>query len=308
MVNVNVVDELVDVQFYTALDPYYYIVDNRPLRDLDENVRLTAQAVDDLSGSSDRAALAATSAGYAIANYTTSDVPEGGNYIGTWSAAGVNLKMEYGFSVAGLPHASLFTQPKMSVHNKDITFPLIGGALAGHARAYRFYAVSRDSTTGDEFESITSTIGALDINRIQTASYVSDPSDPFLGAGFGSLPTGAIPLFQICIRYETVDINLLPDNHIEYLQMKTIAEISDPLSVAKLRYIEDEDIIPALATQITITNPEIDFANNPDSIELFLDGVNQFNYNLNTDTGVITIPQVTYQTHFRVRQLKISLR
>lgn len=314
MADSNLVDDLVDVEYYTSMDAYYYTVDNRPLVNLDDNIRLVAQAVDDLSGSSDRAALAATAAGYALINYSTPLLPAGGNFVGSWSSIGLDLKMEYGFSIQGVNDATTsFVQPKLGVHNKNTVFPLLGGSSSGFARAFLVYATVRSSGTGDEYPSGTSSISAIDLGITQSPAYSYDPSDPFANASIPNTPNGTeIPLMRICVPFGIIDIGAhlssLP-SHLEYVNMRTIEEVSNPMGSAKLTYVEDEGNIASGSDSITIVNTAIDFQGNPEAIELFIDGNNQFDFGLNTSTGQITLPSpVVSNAIYRVRQLQISSR
>ncbi|CAL9982799.1 hypothetical protein VPHD148_0253 [Vibrio phage D148] len=301
----NVLDELVPVEFYTALDPYYYTVDNRPLENLDTNIKLIAAASDASAGSADRAALSGASLAYSMLGFggTTNNTDDSTNniyfvdrgvYSGESNINGLELWFEHGFTSVktsgGIIEGRAYNLPAIAVHD-DITKFTLTGATSG--QTYLVYATWRDSTDSDRVPSSESSVKVAELG----VTAVSGSNPPPLSAN-------QIAVMRVFVPAGATEI--LSDN-ITYLNYKDVGQTSNVLDRAKISFNIYSTSIASGLQNISLNGTDID-PDKIDAVEVFVQGVNQFNWSYNSVNNQITLESpLTETADVRVRQTAISL-
>lgn len=290
-----VLSELVPVEFYTPLDAYYYETDNRPLRNLDENIKKIAEASDSSSGGANRAALSAASAAYSILGFgkLVSGDPirqAQGMYSGKYSLSGLSIRMEHGFLVRPVDRGGLipYIEPVVAVHDaltSLVVQPGRGGTLQ---------VTYRDSTSSDRVASGASPVQVAVITFKQGT-----------GPGIYPLPdAGNIVLAQINVP---VGATALLDSHITLVNMKTIEQTANVLERASIGYVQHGVTLSTGQSTIALTGTVIN-TGKMSAVEVFVDGVTQFNWTYNSVTKTVSLQSpVTSAASVLIRQITISL-
>lgn len=305
MANTKVFEDLEAVEYYTALDPYYYTVDNRPIQNLDNNVQLVAQAVDDFTGGANRSALAAASAGYALTGAGNS-LYGPGSYIGDYSYVGFSLTHAYGFGTwLILDGARGIEVPNLAVHDQADTFQMIPPPSNAQDATYFVLATRRAPTASDFVPTANSPIWVLEIaSQVTYHAVGTSPTPP-------ALDGSTIILMAVTVPFGAASLD---DATISLYNMKTTAQTSD-ISQSTVKYNTQIVTVPAGSSNVPIqvgggADP-IDLTD-PGSIEVFLQGVNQFDWTADAAAGSITLSEVVStgdsQAAVRVRQATLSLR
>jgi hypothetical protein len=291
----NVTDNLVDVQFYTSLDPYYYVVDNRPLKDLDDNIRLVAAASDASTGSADRAALSGASIAYGQLGYgkTVSGDPtqqSQGMFAANYTLSGFELRISHGYLVRPVSRGGVPTyfEPVLAVHDA------ITSLVCQVGRGGTVQVSYRDSTVSDRIGSGASKIQVAQVSFKQGT-----------GPGVFPLPdTGNIALMHIDVPAGAL---ALSEDHITLINMKTLNQISDVISSYKLVYTSYLKDLNAGLQTVSLEGSGIDNTR-MEAVEVFVQGVNQFNWTYNSGTNSITLEAPVSQTAgVRIRQVNLQL-
>lgn len=286
----NIVDELVDVQFYTPLDAYYYTVDNRPLNDLDENIRIIAAATDASAGSARRAALSTATSAYAELGF--GELVGGdpirqaqGMFSSDYELSGFELRITHGYMVRPVDQGGspAYIEPVVAVHDA-ITALVVQSGRGGTVQV-----TYRDSTTSDRVPSGDSNVQVAIVSFKQ-------------GTGPGVFP---IPdANNIAIMHVDVPSGAtqLEESHLSLVNMKTVAQTSNIVNSSSIAYISHTVSVSAGLQNISLTNSPIDTSKMV-SVEVFVQGVNQFNWTYNSSSNQITLQSpLSESAEVRVRQ------
>jgi hypothetical protein len=288
----STLDSLTLVRYYVENDPYHYTTDNRPLADLDDNIRLVAEGLDSQTGSSKRAALAATLNGYAKLG------GRGvlGSHITYSNSLLLDLSFSYGIFLLTETIESISTSvPLMAVHDKTTRFTNIAPAAnAGNAVKYLVQATYREPISTDRVASGDSMI------KVLTFSIKNSNEYPMSGAAPSISPdVGRIPVMEIIVPYGTTTLN---NAIISYLEYKTLQQASNISATTRIDYVHYTTSLTTGQSLIPLSGTSID-TSNIDAVEVFLDGVNQFDWTWNSGTNNIVLSSaVTSATSARVRQ------
>lgn len=291
----NVTEQLEQVQYYTGLDPYYYVVDNRPLRNLDTNIRLVAAASDASKGSADRASLAAASAAYGQLGYGQLVAGDPlrqakGMFAADYTTSGFQINISHGYLLhpVAIGAGSPYVEPRLAIH--DSVTPIICQAGRGGTLQVTF----RDSTISDRIGSAES--------RIQVAVVTFKQ-----GTGPGVYPSpdpGNVAIMHVNIPSDATGID---ESHITLINMKTIKQLSDIQYSYKVVYDSYLRTVNAGLQTVSLAGSTID-TSRMDSVEVFVQGVNQFNWTYNSNTNSITLGSpVSQSAEVRVRQVNLVL-
>lgn len=291
----KVVQDLVDVQFYTAKDPYYYTIDNRPLQDLDTNIRKVAGASDASSGSAERAALAAATLAYSQLGYgklvPSDPVFQGqGMFSADYDTFGLDLRINHGFLIhptnrGGSP---AYSEPTMAVHDAvTLVRPQVG-------RGGTVQVKYRASTDTDRVASGASPIEVAEVTFKQGT-----------GPGIFPLPdANSVAIMHIDVP---VGATQLEDSYITHLNFKSVKETSDVLGTSQIVYASYVTSILAGTRTINLSGSDID-STRMGSVEVFVQGVNQFNWTFNSSSNQIRLQDpVVENAEVRVRQANLEL-
>ena len=294
MADTQVLDELKDVQFYTALDPYYYIVDNRPLNDLDYNIRLVAAASDASAGSADRAALGTATAAYAHLGF--GEVVSGdpnrqgqGMFSSDYELFGFAIRFTHGYLVRPVDQGGSpsYIEPRVAIHDA------VTSLVPQSGRGATVQVTYRDSTVGDRIPSGDSKVQVAVITLKQ-----------------GTAP-GVFPLpdaNNIAIMH--IDIpagaSQLEPSHLTPLNFKTISQTSNIVGSSKISYTSHIVNVGAGIRNINLSGSDID-TDRISAIEVFVQGVNQFDWTYNSGTNQVTLSSpLTEAAEVRVRQTNLE--
>ena len=300
MEQIKISENLVDVKFYTSKDPYYYVVDNRPLIDLDKNVRMVAESSDSASGGADRAALSAASSAYSMLGFgaivSGEDYKVGrGMYSGDMSIRGMDILFKHGFAVVktdgGVIEGNPYDLPAVAVHD-TITRKSFSAGVNG--QTYLVQGTWRKSTLNDRVGSGSSPVMVLEITH-KSGLFGVPPI----------LDTGSIAILRVDVPAGTSE---LADSNITYVNYRDINQTSNPLDSAEIGHNEFFSVLREGAQSIVLNGTDID----PTKIkatEVFVEGVNQFNWNYNSVTNSIDLnsPIERASAEVVIRQTTIKL-
>lgn len=291
----KVEDQLADVRFYNPLDSYYYTVDNRPLTDLDSNIRLLAAATDASAGSAERAALGVATAAYSQLGYGKvvggDPIRQGrGMFSSNYDLFGSELRINHGYMVYPVDRGGspAYIEPVVAVH--DAVTSIIPQAGRGGTVQVTY----RDATTDDRVPSGASPVQVAVVTFKQ-------------GTGPGIFPipdANNIAIMHIDVPSGSTQ---LEESYITKINMKTIAETSDLVGRSKITYTSYVTNMAQGSTTINLSGTAID-SDRIDSVEVFVEGVNQFEWTYNTGSNQIVLPSpLTESAEVRVRQSNLEL-
>ena len=296
----KVLETLTPVRFYTSLDPYYYIVDNRPLEDLNKNIKLVAESSDAASGGTSRASLAAASVAYSMLGFGKVVPGEDyfvgkGVYTGDIKISGMSISFNHGFAVVKTDGGSIdgvqYDLPEIAVHD-TISVKAMSPGVNG--QTYLVQGKWRKSTDADRVGSTTSSVMVLEISH----------KSGLLGVP-PILDMGAIAIMRVDVPAGTAEIT---KSNITYLNMKDIAQVSDPLGSADIYFNTYSTILPKGTSTFSLNGTDIDPAK-MSSVEIFVQGVNQFNWTYNASTNSISLAAAITRAsaEINVRQTTVKL-
>lgn len=295
MAGTKVLEELVDVEFYTSLDPYYYIVDNRPLKNLDDNIRLVAAASDASAGSADRAALAGATNAYATLGYgkTVAGDPiyqSKGMFSSNYELSGFGIRFTHGYLVHPVDQGGspAYIEPKVAIHDK------VTSIVAQAGRGGTVQARFRPATIADRVSSADSQVEVCEISFKQgsTAGSFPLPDAGYISIMHVDVPSGATSITP---------------SHLTLTNMRTVAETSNLLGTSKITYTPFVTNLLAGQSNISLAGSNID-VNRIESVEVFVQGVNQFGWSYNAVTNQITLTSPLVESaSVRVRQTNLEL-
>lgn len=288
-------NQLADVRFYGPLDPYYYTVDNRPLTDLDNNIRLLASATDASAGSAERAALGVATAAYSQLGYGKivggDPIRQGqGMFSSNYELFGSTLQITHGYLVHPVDRGGIpsYVEPVVAIHDAVTSItPQVG-------RGGTVQVTYRDSTNSDRVPSGQSPVQVAVVTFKQ-------------GTGPGIFP---IPdANNIAIMHIDVPpgATQLEEQYITKINMKTVAETSDLIGRSKITYTSHVLTMSSGATTINLSSTPIDNTR-IDSVEVFVQGVNQFDWTYNSGSNQIVLAApLSESAEVRVRQSNLEL-
>ena len=199
-------DSLTAVRYYTALDPYYYTVDNRPLTDLNTNVETVAEGSQASINAEKAVAIASgfVARGYAQQNYMVGLVSYPGDLTLNVDRAFLNQQYEIDSNDSRVvPHLGLI------VDTTNLG-PFNAATSSGNEIPYLVQArkIDGDNTTPfydntNSFSSDAFYIGNVEF-QIKTGPEVSS------GSGEGAMPSadsGWVPIFNLIVPYGTNDLS-----------------------------------------------------------------------------------------------------
>lgn len=288
----SVKQNLKQVRYYMPQDPYTSEVDNRPLRDLGENIDLVATAIDNSAGAAARASLSNTALAYSLTG--------GEGYIGDFIASNNSLQLDftfgYGIFMNTVEIDGIDTPvPTLSVHDRTTRFTdITPAANPGNAVKYLIQGKSRPSRDDDRVSSSDSAIEVLSLSVKNSNEYPVSGAEPSL-----SPDIGAIPLLEITVPYGT---NRLDQATIKRLRLKTIDRVSDVPATVKIDYLYHTANISSGNDEIALSSSGLDLTNMT-AVEVFLDGVNQFEWTFNSGNSTIKLAEaVVSDATVRIRQ------
>ena len=194
------------IRFFTALDPYFYTVDNRPLSDLETNQNILAEAGDAGYSASKAVALAAgfTMRGYSRENYGVGLLTFPSNLTFVIERAILNQSLPVsGTDSREVPHLGIQV-------DSAIIGPFSAATNPGEERPFLVQARKIDADNTTPFYDGTNTFStdAYIIGNIEYQILIG--ADVAIGSGLFNMPSptpGWVPVFQVVLIHgsSTVD-------------------------------------------------------------------------------------------------------
>ncbi len=291
----TVLNSLEAVQFYTSLDPYYFTVDNRPLENLNNNVRLVASAIDAADGNADRATLAAASAGYAQLGYGqfVSGDPSRqsqGMMTAQFSLSGFAITFGHGFSITPNDQGGnpAYILPRMSVHDR------VTRLVAEAGRGAIVQATFAPSTIDSRVPSAGSDVPVVTLSIKQ-------------GSGQGVFPLPDANNFVVMRINVPSNAPSLTEDHLEFVNFRSVDQTSNEVNTSTLTYVSDTTAQAQGVNTISLSGTSID-GTRSSAIDVFVDGVAQFGWTYNAiANSVILAGSLTNPASVTIRQIRSAI-
>lgn len=278
--------KLTPVRFYTPLDPYYYTVDNRPLQDMHQNILTVCNELDLVTGGADRSALGAAAAAMSIIGVD--------QFAGLLSfPGGLRLKFNFGYMVQGAiidAQDPEFKIPVLGVHDKPTTFSNIqASSTPGRRIKYLVQARLDEPTENDRVPSNNSLIKVCRLSIKNTAEYVETSTEPGLAPDSGQIPVLSFTLAYGQTSLAATDVKLLNMKDMNKLiQIGTQGPIA--LSDARLQRVRHEVSLAKGDQVINVAAVAgLDLSLGKDSLEVYVSGLYQTYFTLNTTAKTISL-------------------
>lgn len=278
--------KLTPVRFYTPLDPYYYTVDNRPLQDMHQNILTVCNELDLVTGGADRSALGAAAAAMSIIGVD--------QFAGLLSfPGGLRLKFNFGYMVQGAiidAQDPEFKIPVLGVHDKPTTFSNIqASSTPGRRIKYLVQARLDEPTENDRVPSNNSLIKVCRLSIKNTAEYVETSTEPGLAPDSGQIPVLSFTLAYGQTSLAATDVTLLNMKDMNKLiQIGTQGPIA--LSDARLQRVRHEVSLAKGDQVINVAAVAgLDLSLGKDSLEVYVSGLYQTYFTLNTTAKTISL-------------------
>lgn len=187
------------VRFYTAMDPYYYTVDNRPLTDIHENMLSIASAVDASVNSAKASAIATgfSMRGYAKENYAVGVVSYNSDLTFNVDRAILNHALPVSATdTREVPHVGLLVE-------QEVIGPFTVTAGSGQESTYLVQGrkVNANSETPYFDPANPSSASSFVVGNIEFN--IKPGPDVSIGSGAGAIPSadaGWVPLFKVVLE------------------------------------------------------------------------------------------------------------
>lgn len=278
--------KLTPVRFYTPLDPYYYTVDNRPLQDVHQNILTVCNELDLVTGGADRSALGAAAAAMSIIGVD--------QFAGLLSfPGGLRLKFNFGYMVQGAnidAQDPEFKIPVLGVHDKPTTFSNIqASSTPGRRIKYLVQARLDEPTENDRVPSNNSLIKVCRLSIKNTAEYVETSTEPGLAPDSGQIPVLSFTLAYGQTSLAATNVKLLNMKDMNKLiQIGTQGPIA--LSDARLQRVRHEVSLAKGDQVINVAAVAgLDLSLGKDSLEVYVSGLYQTYFTLNTTAKTISL-------------------
>lgn len=291
----SIQDNFSEVRYFTDLDVYTTEVDNRPLKDIVNNIGVIANAIDSSSGSSNRAA---TSAAYVAMGVSGLD-----SYVGDYVQIGnsLSIEMRQGFGVFNrtVTHAGVtYDIPELAIHDKVTQLTdILPASNPGSSWKYLVQATAVDSVPTDRISGFDSVVKNAVLTVKNSSQFATGSIEPALVPDAGN-----IPVMEIIVPYGATNLS---DATVRLVNMKTIKQASDVQGSTRVDYVYETASLNAGDRTINLNNTALSVADST-SIEVFVDGVNQFDWTYNVASGLVTLgAALSAPAEVRVRQAKI---
>lgn len=299
----NTASKLREVRFYTALDPYYYTVDNRPLQDLNENMAVICNTIDLIEGGSDRAVysaatIAATSVGEEV-------------FVGEFEyTGGLVLNVLNGYmvtnSIFNVDNQS-FKVPTIALHDTPTRFLNIAASTTpGRKVKYLIQGSMDEANETSHIPTSKSLARVAKLSLKKSAEYIDTSTEPTL-----TPDAGCISLASFVLSYGQTAITAADIKKIAWVLPSDLRAINTAgpvtLSSARINKVQHAVTLAKGASKVTLAGSSIDLSLGAGSIDVFVTGVYQTSFNINTSDNSITLGGTMPQAgEVNVVQRKIS--
>lgn len=276
---------LTPVRFYTALDPYYYTTDNRPLEDLNARDVQLAQAIDLVTGGSERSSMAAASIGQALIGNNS--------YAGSYTLpGGLVLRFQYGFAVMSFTDSvnPALTFPKMAIHDAVTSLnSLAAASTPGRAIKYLVQATFEEATPSSRIPADKSGTMVCKLTTKSSAEFVNDgQSTPTI------LPdANAISVLEVIIPYGKTtlvasDIKLLNYTNTDIIRQIVANGPVDPTSVVLTRR-RFEKVVAKGSQYVPLAGSTITLTGGVNNLDVYVTGLYQHSFTVDVPNNRIVL-------------------
>ena len=281
----NTVSKMKQVRFYTALDPYYYTVDNRPLQDINDNITTLCHEIDLIVGGSDRAA-------HAAATVAASSVGENVFVADLEFPGGLLLTVKHGYMVMSSQidiNNPTFQLPTMALHDKPTRFlDIQASTTPGRRVKYLIQGRMDEPNENSRIPASTSLAKVATLTIKKSAEYVDTAGEPTLTPDANHLAIASFTLGYGQTTLAATDIKSL--SWVSSTGLRKIAQLG-PISLADSRIVKVQYPVTVAkgVSKISLNGSNIDTSYGKDSIDVYVTGVYQTSFTMNTSDNSITL-------------------
>lgn len=296
--------KLKQVRYYTNLDPYYVDVDNRPLKDISDNIGILADQLDITKGAFNRGSLAAASIGI---QFSMDQAFVGNLYF----PGGLNLNILFGYLVQTTPFDidnPYFRVPTMAVHEEPTNLiNLAAPGTAGKSIKYLVQAYMEEATAASIVPGVDSLTKVARFAIKSSGEYTSTNAEPIIYPD-----TGNTACFSFVIKFGQTSLTKNDITAIHWIDQSNISDLVTGQSKTKLenarfrKYRASQTVPKGSKIFSTVGFPNIDLSYGKDSLEVYVTGVHQTNFSIDTALHqVILGGELDYDSEVTVVQTRV---
>ena len=281
----NTASKMKQVRFYTALDPYYYTVDNRPLQDINDNITTLCNEIDLIVGGSDRAA-------HAAASIAASSIGENVFVADLEFPGGLLLTVKHGYMVMSSSidiNNPNFKLPTMALHDRPTRFlDIQASTTPGRRVKYLIQGRMDEPNENSRIPASTSLAKVATLTIKKSAEYVDTAGEPTLTPDANHLAIASFTLGYGQTTLAQSGIKAL--SWISSTNLRSIAQLG-PISLADSRIVKVQYPVTVAkgVSKISLNGSSIDLSYGKDSIDVYITGVYQTSFTANTSDNSITL-------------------
>lgn len=299
----NTASKLREVRFYTALDPYYYTTDNRPLQDLNENMGVLCNVIDLIEGGSDRAV-------YSAATIAASSVGEN-VFVGELEyTGGLVLTVLNGYFITNSIYNidnQTFKVPKIALHDTPTRFLSISASTTPGRKVK--YLIQGRMDEANETSHIAASASLAKVARLsikRSGEYIDTSTEPTITAD-----EGCVALASFVLSYGQTAITKADITRLAWVLPSDLRAIAaaGPVKLSSARFTKVQHVVTLAkgASKVALNGSSIDLTLGAGSIDVYVTGVFQTSFTINTGDNSITLGGVMPQAgEVNIVQRKIS--
>ena len=277
--------KLKDVRFYTALDPYYYTIDNRPLQDIADNISTLCTEIDLILGGSDRAV-------YASSTIAASSV--GDNvFVGELEfPGGLLLNVLNGYLVSNSVYDlnnQTFKVPSIALHDTPTHFiDIAASTTPGRKVKYLLQGRMDEPNAESHIPASTSLAKVAKLTLKKSGEYIDTASDPVITPddGYVAIASFVLSYGQTVLTASNITkLNLVSPSDLKAIAMAGPVK----LSAARFKKVQYTTTLAKGASKVSLNDSGIDLSLGDGSIDVYVTGVFQSTFTINTSDNSITL-------------------
>jgi len=296
--------KLKQVRYYTNLDPYYVDVDNRPLKDIMDNMNILADQLDITKGSFNRGSLAAASIGV---QFSANEGFVGNLYF----PGGLSLNVLFGYLIQSVPYDNnntFFRVPTMAVHDSPTNLTNVAAPVtAGKNIKYLLQGYMEEADATSIVPGVDSLTKVCRFALKSSGEYTATGAEPIIYPDTGN--TAVLSFIVKFGQTALTEENIVGINWVDQSNISDLVNGQSQTKLEKARFAKARaNITVPLGSKIVDLSGRSDFdwSLGKDSFEVFLTGVNQVNFSIDPVLfRIILGGELTYAADVQVVQTKI---
>lgn len=296
--------KLKQVRYYTNLDPYYVDVDNRPLKDMTDNINILADQLDITKGSFNRGSLAAAAIGI---QFATDQAFVGNLYF----PGGLNLNVLFGYLIQTIPFDidnPYFRVPTMAIHDSPTNLTnLAAPKTVGTSIKYLLQGYMEEATALSIVPGVDSLTKVARFSIKSSGEYASTAAEPIMYPD-----TGCTAVLSFVIHYGQTNLTANDITAIHWIDQSNISDLvtgqsKTKLENARFRKFRASQMVQKGSKLVNLTGfPDIDLSYGKDSLDVYVTGVHQTNFSIDTvNHTVILGGELDYDSEVTVVQTRV---